>query len=406
METHISRQFENNPYVQEAESILRACVHCGFCTATCPTYQILGNELDSPRGRIYLIKQVLEGNEVSRQTQQHLDRCLTCRSCESTCPSGVRYARLLDIGREIVDQKVARTLSEKIPRWLLKNIVPYPKRMRRLLKIGHVFKPLLPNQLKQKLPLLAKTFPEQKQSFARKMVVLHGCAQSVVTPQTNQAMSRVLAKLGIELIHAQQVSCCGAVNYHLADHDTGLDFMRRNIDAWWPLLEQGAEAIVISASGCGAMVKDYVQALQHDVQYAQKAKRISEMTSDICEVIRKENLQSLEKPKSKISVTFHSPCTLQHGQQLDGVVESILIDFGFELNVVDDAHICCGSAGTYSVLQPELSQQLLDNKLLNLKADKPDVIVTANVGCQMHLNTKTDKPVRHWIELLDEPDLS
>ncbi len=402
MQTSISNQFDSNLHVKDAESILRTCVHCGFCTATCPTYQLLGDELDGPRGRIYLIKQVLEGNAISSKTQTHLDRCLTCRSCETTCPSGVRYGRLVEIGREIVDQQVPRSLLQIIPRVLLRKIVPYPGRFALFYKLGLAFRPLLPASLKRKLPLPRPSRNITSPTKERKILVLQGCVQSVVTPQTNQAAARILEKLDIELITAPDAGCCGAVSHHLSAHEEGLDFMRRNIDAWWPYIEQGAEAIAITASGCSTVVKDYAELLKHDPAYADKAKKISALAKDISEILRDEDLARLARKQPALKVAFHSPCTLQHGQQLNGVVEQILTNAGFTLTDVQDAHLCCGSAGTYSILQPELSQQLLENKLSALQSEQADIIATANIGCQMHLASKATQPVKHWLELIDE----
>ena len=406
MQTNISNEFLTNPHIEDAESILRSCVHCGFCTATCPTYQLLGDELDGPRGRIYLIKQVLEGNELSSRTQSHLDRCLTCRSCETTCPSGVRYGRLVEIGREIVDQQVPRNFLQRSVRKLLRMIVPYPQRFAVVYKTGLLFRPLLPASMKRKLPrpqpLDNAQLMANDMARARKMLVLQGCVQSVVTPQTNQAAARILQKLDIELITAPKAGCCGAVSHHLSAPEEGLDFMRRNIDAWWPHIEQGAEAIVVTASGCGAVVKDYAELLKHDTQYAGKAKRVSELAKDISEILHQENLATVTTKQSASKVAFHSPCTLQHGQKITGVVEQILQNAGFTLTHVEDSHLCCGSAGTYSILQPKLSQQLLNNKLSVLQSEQPDLIATANIGCQMHMASKAQVPVKHWLELIDE----
>ena len=402
MQTNISEQFLSNLHIKDAETILRSCVHCGFCTATCPTYQLLGDELDSPRGRIYLIKQVLEGSEISSKTQTHLDRCLTCRSCETTCPSGVRYGRLVEIGREIVDQQVPRTLLQRIPRLLLRKIIPYPQRFGSIYKLGLLFRPLMPAALKRKLPLPQPSSNTAVAIKERKMLVLQGCVQSVVTPQTNQAAARILQKLDIELITAPDAGCCGAVSHHLSAPEEGLDFMRRNIDAWWPYIEHGVEAIIITASGCGTVVKDYAELLKYDSLYADKAKKVSLLARDISEILLKENLIELSKTPPSIKVAFHSPCTLQHGQKLNGVVENILMRAGFKLTGVQNAHLCCGSAGTYSILQPGLSQQLLDNKLSSLQKEQPDIIATANIGCQMHMATKAQVPVKHWLEILDQ----
>ncbi|MEN8179015.1 MAG: glycolate oxidase subunit GlcF [Pseudomonadota bacterium] len=402
MQTRISEQFLQTPQGVEANHILRSCVHCGFCTATCPTYQLLGDELDGPRGRIYLIKQLLEGNKVSAKTQTHLDRCLTCRACETTCPSGVQYGRLVDIGRELVEQRVQRSLLDSLKRWALRKLFPYPSRVAPLLRIGHLLRPMLPASIGNKVPVPQVVKPRSTVDQPRKMLLLEGCVQSVATPETNGAASRVLEKLGIQLVSGKGAGCCGAVSHHLSAQQEGLVFMRRNIDAWWPHIEAGAEAILITASGCGTVVKEYGHLLKDDPQYAQKAVRVAELAKDISEVLRDEPLPSERiKPKQK-QIAFHSSCTLQHGQQLDGVVEGILRKAGFKLTPVADAHLCCGSAGTYSILQSELSQQLLSNKLQALETGKPEVIVTANVGCQLHLASQAGRPVKHWIELLDE----
>jgi glycolate oxidase iron-sulfur subunit len=402
MQTRISDKYLDTPQGREADAILRSCVHCGFCTATCPTYQLLGDELDGPRGRIYLIKQLLEGQPVSASTQLHLDRCLTCRACETTCPSGVRYGRLADIGRELVEHEVPRRPQQRLLRYLLRKVIAYPRRVAPLLFAAQALRPLLPAGLRGKVPQRQRRSPWPQQPQARRMLALAGCVQSVATPQTSAAAARVLNRLGVQLINAPGAGCCGAVSHHLSAHEEGLDFMRRNIDAWWPFIEQGIEAILVTASGCGAVVKDYGHLLSHDPAYADKAQRVSALARDVAEVLRDADLSGIGLGRQAQKVAFHSPCTLQHGQQLDGVVETILSRAGFTLTAVPDAHLCCGSAGTYSILQPELSQQLLANKLAALQQDAPDVIATANIGCQMHLASRAGRPVRHWIELLDE----
>jgi glycolate oxidase iron-sulfur subunit len=401
MQTNIHPDLIALPNVSEAEDILRACVHCGFCTATCPTYQHFGDERDGPRGRIYLIKQLLETNEVTEKTQTHLDRCLTCRSCETTCPSGVKYGRLVDIGRGIVEEKISRSPCDRFIRWSLRKILPYPKRFGFLLFWGQLCRPLLTGKLKAKIPPKKTASPWPASSHKRKMIALAGCAQSVTTPNTNAASARVLDKMGITLVESPKAGCCGAVDYHLAAHDDGLHAMRKNIDAWWPAIEAGAEAIVMTASGCGVMVKEYGELLADDPNYAKKAQRVTELTQDISEILGKEDLGQLNIKKQK-PTAYHCPCTLQHGQQLTGGVESLLEKAGVPLTKTTDKHLCCGSAGTYSILQPDTSQQLLDNKLTALTIDQPEQIVTANVGCQMHLETKAGVPVKHWIELLDQ----
>lgn len=403
MQTNLSATYRDTAHGQEAEAILRACVHCGFCTATCPTYQLLGDELDGPRGRIYQIKQVLEGAEPTATTRLHLDRCLTCRSCETTCPSGVRYGRLLDIGREVVETQTERPLTDKLMRQGLRHILPYPKRVHTLLALGNLLKPVLPDSLKRKLPAQqGKQYHWTPQPQARKVLAFDGCVQGVATPATNAAAARVLQYLGIELVSIPQAGCCGAVSHHLAAPTEALDFMRRNIDAWWPAIEAGAEAIAITASGCGVMIKEYAELLKQDPAYAHKARRVSALAKDFSEIVRDADFGAVAIPAAIKRVAFHSPCTLQHGMKLPGVVEGILSRAGFELTAVADAHLCCGSAGTYSLLQSGLSQQLLHNKLTALQAPAPDIIATANIGCQMHLATGADKQVVHWIELLDQ----
>jgi glycolate oxidase iron-sulfur subunit len=406
MQTHLSPEFKDTRDGQEAEAILRKCVHCGFCTATCPTYQLLGDELDGPRGRIYLIKQVLEGGEVTRSTQQHLDRCLTCRNCESTCPSGVEYGHLIEIGRKVVDQRVTRPAGERALRWSLKEGLTSPW-FAPAVKLGQWLRPWL-GALKHKLPApgspRARVMPTRQHQ--RKVLVLPGCVQPALMPNVNSATARVLDAAGIQCVIAPSTGCCGALRAHLSDHDGGLADMRRNIDAWWPLVSAGAvEAIVINASACALAVKHYGRALAHDPAYAQKAGRISEIARDLSELL--PSLVPALKDKLQLGqvrqLAFHPPCTLQHGQQLRGGVESHLKALGFDVQLArDESHLCCGSAGTYSVLQPKLAYQLRDRKLGHLAALEPDCIVSANVGCIQHLQSGTRTPVKHWVEALDE----
>ena len=426
MQTRLADFIRDSHEGQEADAILRTCVHCGFCTATCPTYQLLGDELDGPRGRIYLIKQVLEGQAPSRKTQLHLDRCLTCRSCETTCPSGVRYGRLVDIGRATVEVAVPRPTGERLARRLLRWLVPYPRRFGPLLRLGQTFRPLLPGTLGAKVPPRRVAGPWPDRSHPRTLVALAGCAQSLMTPDTNAAAARIFDRLGIRLVEAPQAGCCGALPHHLAAEDEALAMVRRNIDAWWPLIESGAEAILVTASGCGTMVKDYGTLLAQDPAYADKAARIAALARDPGEVLavelaRPEAATLLAATRARVlaqggvggqpgpsaltsgqRIAFHSPCSLQHGQKLPGLVEGILIKLGFELTPLADGHLCCGSAGSYSLLQPELSRRLRDNKLAGLTAGAPECIVTANVGCQLHLDAGSSVPVRHWLELVDE----
>lgn len=401
MQTTLSQEARQLPRAEEAERILRSCVHCGFCNATCPTYQLLGDELDGPRGRIYLIKQVLEGNDVTRKTQAHLDRCLSCRNCETTCPSGVDYHNLLDIGRAVVDAAVQRPLGQRLLREGLRAVVPKPGLFKGLLGSGQVFRAVLPATLQSKLPHNvepAKARPTLR--HARQVLMLEGCVQPGLSPNTNAATARVLDRLGISITPGREAGCCGAVDYHLDAQAAGLNRARRNIDAWWPSIEQGAEAIVQTASGCGAFIKEYGHLLSTDPAYADKAKKVSALAKDLVEVLRDEPLETLAISSSQ-RLAFHCPCTLQHAQKLGGAVESVLTRLGFNLTAVPDSHLCCGSAGTYSLTQPELSRQLRDNKLNALESGKPEVIITANIGCQTHLNGAGRTPVRHWIELVE-----
>ncbi|NMM26556.1 MAG: glycolate oxidase subunit GlcF [Glaciimonas sp.] len=406
MQTNLADFIKNTREGREADAILRACVHCGFCTATCPTFQLLGDELDGPRGRIYLMKQVLEGKQASAKTQLHLDRCLTCRSCETTCPSGVQYGRLIDIGRKIVDDQVPRPLSQRLLRTVLKEVLPRRWLFTPALKVGQLLRPLLPKALQDKVPQQTQQQPAglwPTAVHARKMLLLDGCVQPAMSPNINAATARVFDALGVQLVVAPKAGCCGAIRFHLNDQAGGLDDMRRNIDAWWPLVEAGAEAIVMTASGCGVTVKDYGHLLAADPAYAEKAKRISALTRDVSEILPDFEAALLQKLDGKINkrVAYHPPCTLQHGQQIRGKVEAVLRAAGVDVTLCADSHLCCGSAGTYSVLQPALSYQLRDNKLANLQASAPELIVSGNIGCIAHLQSGTATPVRHWIELID-----
>jgi glycolate oxidase iron-sulfur subunit len=406
MQTQLAPEFQNTADGQAAEAILRKCVHCGFCTATCPTYQLLGDELDGPRGRIYLMKQMLEGAEPTRATQLHLDRCLTCRNCESTCPSGVDYGHLVDIGRKIVDAKVPRPAAEKALRWALKEGLNSPL-FAPAMKLGQLVRPLLPAALKAKVPVRqnAGTWPTRQ--HARKVIMLAGCVQPAMAPNINSATARVLDAAGLQVLLAPEAGCCGAVKFHLNDQAGGLAQMRANIDAWWPLVEQGAEAIVMNASGCGVTVKDYGHLLQGDAQYAERAVRISALTRDLSELLPallpalKARVNARRAAQSPL--VFHPPCTLQHGQQLRGGVESQLGALGFPVRLAStESHLCCGSAGTYSVLQSELSSTLRERKLAALAPHVGESVISANIGCITHLQSGTDTPVRHWVEVLDE----
>ena len=415
MQTNLSPEFAGTRDGEAAEAILRRCVHCGFCTATCPTYQLLGDELDGPRGRIYLMKQVLEGAAPTRKTQEHLDRCLTCRNCESTCPSGVQYGQLLEIGRKVVDAKVERPRSQKAVRWLLKEGMNSPF-FAPALKLGQRLRPLVPSSIKDKVPPKgehprAHLWPTRQHE--RKVLMLLGCVQPALAPNINSATARVLDAAGIQTLVSDEAGCCGAVRAHLGDHEGALTNMRRNVDAWWPQVgglgdNKPVEAIVFNASGCGVTVKDYGHALAHDPDYAERAARISALAKDVSELLPdivprlKERLTRAQKQRFP-KLAYHPPCTLQHGQQLRGGVETGLSELGFDIRLAPvDSHLCCGSAGTYSVLQPALSKQLRDRKLEALAPVQAQAIVSGNIGCIQHLATGAPVPVRHWIEVLDE----
>ena len=413
MQTNLADLVKDTREGKEADAILRTCVHCGFCLATCPTYQLLDDELDSPRGRIYLMKEVLEGRVATQKTQLHLDRCLTCRACETACPSGVRYGKLIDICRNVVEKQVERSVKTKIVRYTLRQILPNLNVFMVFLRIGQAVRSLLPKEIRGLIPSKSRNagiWPPARHK--RRMLVLDGCVQPSIAHNINTATARILDKIGISLIKVEKENCCGAISYHLNAQQEGLDYMRHNIDAWWPYCDNnvahGVEAIVMTASGCGVTVKEYGNYLINDPIYSEKAVRISELTKDISEILEDEAEQliplfsNVESCTKRSKLAFHSPCTLQHGLQINGVVENILTTAGFDLIFVRDSHICCGSAGTYSILQPKLSKQLLRNKIKILESDKPDQIVTANIGCLAHLQSGTSLIIKHWIEVLDE----
>ncbi len=397
MQTHLPEEFLKTPDGEVAQTILRKCVHCGFCTATCPTYLVLGNELDSPRGRIYLMKQVLEGQGATERTQLHLDRCLTCRACETTCPSGVEYGKLLDIGRVTVDQQVPRRLIDRLIRKALELIVPNTLLVGVMLWFARLFRPVMPEFLRKKVPSYEAAKPWPTLRHPRKMIIHQGCIQRVAKPAINSAAARYLDAHSISPMKTKDV-CCGALGLHMGNKGFFERYAKRNIDAWWPAIEAGAQAVVSTASGCGVTIKEYGHLLQHDPDYAQKAKRVSELALDIAQVA--SDMQSGHSAPAFKKVAFQSPCTLQHGQSVVNTVEEILHQHGVETTPVANGHLCCGSAGVYSLLQPDISQQLLENKLSALQQHAPQCIVTSNIGCLMHLESKADVPVKHWVEVV------
>lgn len=405
MQTNLASWVRNTEIGKEADEILRRCVHCGFCLATCPTYQVLGDERDSPRGRIYLIKEVLEGATPTTATQRHLDRCLTCRNCETTCPSGVQYGKLIDIGRKVVDERVQRPLGERMQRTALRKLVTSSV-FKPALEAGRAVRPLLPETLKAKVPVRrgAGQLPSSTQTYSRHVLMLAGCVQPAMIPAIDAATMRVLAALGVGTKIVAESGCCGAVNFHLDAQEAALDQMRANIDAWYPYIESGqAEAIVMNASGCGAMVREYGHYLRYDPRYAEKAAKISEKVMDIAEFIAPHTTELRNKMGPlPARPAFHPPCTLQHWQKLRTQTERVLSELGFQLQPFNEAHLCCGAAGTYSVTQPELSRTLRDRKLDAIGNARPDTIVSSNIGCITHLQSGTDTPVRHWIEVVDQ----
>lgn len=411
MQIKIVSEFQSDRDIGAVKTIVNKCVHCGFCTATCPTYQVLGDELDGPRGRIYLMKEMVEGAPVTAKTQSHLDRCLTCRNCETTCPSGVRYGRLVDIGRRYVDERVMRPLSQRMMRWAMRETLSRRKVFGFLFGVARFLRPLMPASLRKKVqpPHPAGAWPDYAASpkATRQMLLHEGCVQPSMMPNVDAATARVFAKLGIELVKAPSAECCGAIRQHLSDHHGAEAQMKRNIDAWWPYVENGVDTIVINASGCGVMIKDYAEILAQDLAYAEKAQRISAMAKDVSEIlpIYANELETLAQTKrvngTPERVTYHPPCTLQHGQKIRGAVEALLGRLGITVKLCQDSHLCCGSAGTYSLLQPALSLELRDRKINNLLKTEPQEIVSGNVGCINHLQSGTDVPVRHWIELID-----
>ncbi|MBL4712181.1 MAG: glycolate oxidase subunit GlcF [Gammaproteobacteria bacterium] len=412
MKTNLISDILSAHDTEQANRILRSCVHCGFCNATCPTYQIRGDELDGPRGRIYLIKQMLEGETPSRKTQLHLDRCLTCRNCESTCPSGVEYSHLLNIGRSVINEKVSRSLFQRLLHFSLRKLFLSKHLFSLLLGSGQLVRPLMPTSIKRSIPAKQKKLPFEKKSHRKKILLIAGCVQSDLQPNIDIAAKLVFDKLNIECVEPASAGCCGSLSHHLNAEEEAIHIIKTNIDHWWPSIKsRTVEAICMTASGCGVAIKEYEQLLADDKDYADKARTISALYKDPAEIVAqllnndKQTTTKLlsrqqdNKPVNK-NIAFHPPCTLQHGMQLKNVIEPILEACGYTVQNFTDKHLCCGSAGTYSITQRKLSQQLLSNKLNNIEKAEPDVIVTANIGCQLHLQSGTETPVKHWLELL------
>ncbi|MFW2437945.1 MAG: glycolate oxidase subunit GlcF [Arenicellales bacterium] len=406
MQVKLAEKHRLQTYAKDSEEILRRCVHCGFCNATCPTFQLLGDELDGPRGRIYLIKQILEGASPTLTTRKHLDRCLTCQSCETTCPSGVQYSRLLETGRQIHEETLSRPIKEKWLRIVLRSILLRPALFRTLLTAGHSFSFLLPAAIKKKLPPLGKSSPvaaekTEQSKHTRTLIMLRGCAQQVCAPEINLSARKIFNQLGFNVVESPADQCCGALSQHNDATEEARELARKNIDTWWPWLKQGAEGIVLTASGCATMVREYGHLLAADSGYADKARRVAELCRDPIEILEIFQDQLRKKPDLADYISYQVPCTQQHGLRIRGQVETLLSTVGFKLTQQDIGHLCCGSAGSYSVLQPALSSQLKVNKLQDLTKDTPGLIATANIGCLLHLQSGTDIPVKHWLQLIE-----
>lgn len=399
MRAPIAPILESTEYAEEAAKIVRSCVHCGFCNATCPTYQLTGDELEGPRGRIYLIKALLEDGTASAATQTHLDQCLLCRNCETTCPSGVQYGRLAEIMRPEVNALTPWPWYQRLQRWLIATVVPYPRRLAPLVAMGRFVRPLLPRVLARKIPPRQTLPPAPVVAGDRRVLLLGGCAQPVLSPAIDAAARAVFARVGIELL-ALNTGCCGALPAHLGYAERAAEFARRNLDAWWPHIEAGAEAVIATSSGCGVQLKDYATLLRNDPAYAERARRVQDLVRDPVEILDPAALAPLLRDEARESIAFQAPCTLQHGQRLAGRVEGLLTELGWTLAAVAEPHLCCGSAGSYSLLHPATSTALAQRKLDHLLAGAPARIVTANVGCQLHLGAHAAVPVSHWLEVL------
>ena len=395
MQTNLPEQLLATSSGKTADNILRSCVHCGFCTATCPTYLVTGNELDSPRGRIYRVKEILEKGVASKVTRTHLESCLSCQACETTCPSDVHYHELLNIGKNVLASTVSAPFWEQVKRKTLLAALGSKKFFSFLVRLGSVFHFILPASITRQLPL-SKYVPTETtitETFQRKVVLLNGCVQNSLSPQTNEAATNILNALKIEVIELTHESCCGAMHYHSGEQVKGLVRAKKLIDQIEVALSEGAEAVISTASGCGNFIKNFETLFRDEDDYKLKV--------DISELLHQEDISKLNFTGGE-GVAFHNPCTLQHGQKLSGVVEELLSQAGFDLNQIQDSHLCCGSAGTYSLFQPEMAKVLRDKKLANLQAGHINNIATANIGGQCHLASVTKQKVRHWIEYLAE----
>ncbi|MDQ8726773.1 glycolate oxidase subunit GlcF [Bradyrhizobium sp. LHD-71] len=432
MKTEFTLEQLADPDIREADKILRACVHCGFCTATCPTYVLLGDELDSPRGRIYLIKEMLEKNQQpTPEVVKHIDRCLSCLACMTTCPSGVNYMHLVDQARVKIEENYARPIGERLLRWVLAQILPRPALFRSSLKLARLaraFSGLLPtSQTAQAVPSFFRrikamlalaparlppaalaagaVFPAEGEPRAR-VALLQGCAQQVLSPGINEAAVRLLTRHGVEVVLASGEQCCGALTHHLGNDHDALKGARTNIDVWSGEADRnGLDAILVTTSGCGTVIKDYGYLLREDAAYAAKAQRVSALAKDISEYVAELDL-SFPKTRSDLVVAYHAACSLQHGQKILRAPKELLFKSGFVVKDVPEGHLCCGSAGTYNILQPDIAERLRKRKISNIASLKPDVIAAGNIGCMVQIAGATDEqgrqlPVLHTIELVD-----
>jgi glycolate oxidase iron-sulfur subunit len=400
LQTNLAPKFQQGRHAEAIETILRKCVHCGFCNATCPTYQIRGDELDGPRGRIYQMKQFFEGAPANAEMLKHLDRCLTCHACETTCPSGVKYTHLLEIGKTSIERELPRPWWDRARRWGIVRFINSGWIFALAVKIGQAFVPILPAKLRESVPARQTPVDRINAQHSRKVLMLGGCVQPTLAPNTNARASNLLNKFGIEVIELPENLCCGAAALHTSEPEYGMRQVKRLIDSWWPHIEAGAEAIVVTATGCGVTVKDYEHLLADDPDYAAKAKKVSSLFRDLTELVEAEieAMDPVEMPAKRVAV--HTPCSMQHGLGITNRVETLLAKAGYEICAVAEGHLCCGSSGTYSMLQPTLSAQLQQNKVRALSVDQPDIIATANIGCQLHLAQGNGIPVVHWIELI------
>lgn len=426
MKTEFSLAQLADPDIAEADKILRACVHCGFCTATCPTYVLLGDELDSPRGRIYLIKEMLEKDQApTAEVVKHVDRCLSCLACMTTCPSGVNYMHLVDQARVRIEQRYQRPLAERLLRQVLAFVLPDPQRFRISMRLAQLVRPLavflptprpsatpgLIQRLKAMLALAPGRLPAPGalpgSVFAAlgkkrgRVALLQGCAQQVLAPRINQAAISLLTRHGIEVVLVRDEQCCGALTHHLGHDDDALDRARANVTAWQKeAAGEGLDAILVTASGCGTVIKDYGYLLREDAAFAADAAKVSALAKDITEYVAGLGLEPTAR-QDDIVVAYHSACSLQHGQKITGLPKELLSKNGFVVKDVPESHLCCGSAGTYNILQPELAGRLRDRKVANIASVKPDMIAAGNIGCMVQIASGTSVPVVHTIELLD-----